>query len=132
MTSTGFLADDTVNSHIAGWLRDLGSVRRLATKTLEAYRRDLGQFVTFLAGHTRGAVSLASQGDMRAAPIEIARQFVMANKGLRPDMMSVTCRRGQLQEVRICFAKDLRGFTPCPEVARQNCRAGEVSVEAAR
>ncbi len=56
----------------------------------------------------------------------------MANKGLRPDMMSVTCRRGQLQEVRICFSKDLRGFTPCPEVARQNCRAGEVAIEAAR
>ena len=72
------------------------------------------------------------EGTIRAAPIDIARQFVAANRGLRPDMMAVTCRRGQLQEVRICFSKDLRGFTPCPEVARQNCRAGEVSVEAAR
>lgn len=70
--------------------------------------------------------------DTRAAPIEIARQFVMANRGLRPDMMSVACQRGRLQEVRICFSKDLRGFTPCPEVARQNCRAGEVAIEAAR
>lgn len=48
------------------------------------------------------------------APIEIARQFVTANRGLRPDMMAVTCTRGQLQEVRICFGKDLRGFTPAP------------------
>ena len=71
-------------------------------------------------------------GDTRAAPIEIARQFVLANRGLRPDMMAVACNRGQLQEVRICFAKDLRGFTPCPEVARQNCRAGEVAIDAAR
>ena len=70
--------------------------------------------------------------DTRMAPIEVARQFVTANRGLRPDMMSVTCRGGQLQEVRICFAKDLRGFTPCPEVARQNCRAGEVAIDAAR
>jgi len=70
--------------------------------------------------------------DTRAAPIEIARQFVLANRGLRPDMMSVTCVRGRLQEVRICFSKDLRGFTPCPEVARQNCRAGEVAIDAAR
>lgn len=69
MTSTGFLADDTVNGHIAGWLRDLGSVRRLAAKTLEAYHRDLGQFVTFLAGHTGGAVSLVSLGDMRGADL---------------------------------------------------------------
>ncbi|MGU3545876.1 ribonuclease T2 family protein [Methylobacterium sp. A52T] len=66
------------------------------------------------------------------APIEIARQFVAANRGLRPDMMAVTCTRGQLQEVRICFGKDLRGFTPCPEVARGNCRAPEVSLDAAR
>ena len=71
-------------------------------------------------------------GDTRAAPIEIARQFVLANRGLRPDMMAVACNRGQLQEVRICFSKDLRGFTPCPEVARQNCRAGEVAIDAAR
>ncbi|XYD09921.1 ribonuclease T [Methylobacterium sp. NMS12] len=66
------------------------------------------------------------------APIEIARQFVAANRGLRPDMMAVTCTRGQLQEVRICFGKDLRGFTPCPEVARGNCRAPAVSLDAAR
>ena len=69
MTSTGFLADDIVNGHIAGWLRDLGAVRRLATKTLEAYQRDLGQFVTFLAGHTGGAVSLTSLSEMRAADL---------------------------------------------------------------
>ncbi|UHC13773.1 ribonuclease T2 [Methylobacterium currus] len=70
--------------------------------------------------------------DLRAAPIDIARQFVAANPGLRPDMMSVTCKAGRLEEVRICLSKDLRGFTPCPEVARQNCRAGEVTVGTGR
>ncbi|KAB1075858.1 ribonuclease T2 family protein [Methylobacterium soli] len=74
----------------------------------------------------------AAGSDRKAAPIEIARAFVLANRGLRPDMMSVTCARGQLQEVRICFSKDLRGFTPCPEVARQNCRAPEIAIDAAR
>jgi integrase/recombinase XerC len=69
MASTGFLADDIVNGHVAGWLRDLGAVRRLAARTLEAYRRDLGQFVTFLASHTGGAVSLATLRDMRAADL---------------------------------------------------------------
>jgi integrase/recombinase XerC len=69
MTSTGFLADDIVNGHVAGWLRDLGAVRRLAARTLEAYRRDLGQFVTVLASHTGGAVSLATLRDMRAADL---------------------------------------------------------------
>jgi ribonuclease T2 len=89
------------------------------------------------ARDARAAVTIpdafkAPERDTRMAPIDIARQFVAANRGLRPDMMSVTCRGGQLQEVRICFAKDLRGFTPCPEVARQNCRAGAVAIDAAR
>jgi ribonuclease T2 len=68
----------------------------------------------------------------RLAPIEIARRFVAANPGLRPDMMAVTCRRDRLEEVRICFTRDLRGFQRCPEVARGNCRAGDVLVEAGR
>ena len=74
----------------------------------------------------------AGGGPKALAPVDVARRFVSANRGLRPDMMAVTCARGQLQEVRICFSKDLRGFTPCPEVARGNCRAPEVSLDAAR
>ncbi len=70
--------------------------------------------------------------EQRARPLEIARAFAEANPGLRTDMIGVTCRRGQLQEVRICFSKDLKGFTICPEVARQSCRAGEIGIEAAR
>ena len=60
--------------------------------------------------------------DATWAPLDVARSFVAANRGLRTDTMAVTCRDGALQEVRICFAKDLRGFVPCPEVARASCR----------
>ncbi|CAA2101200.1 Ribonuclease [Methylobacterium bullatum] len=89
------------------------------------------------AAQAREAVTIPAafakpDSDTRIAPVDIARQFVAANRGLRPDMMSVTCTRGELQEVRICFTRDLRGFTPCPEVARQNCRAGEIAVDASR
>ena len=71
--------------------------------------------------------------DLRASPPKIARAFVEANPGLRTDMIAVTCRHGQLHEVRICFTKDLRAFTACPSVARQGCRGGgEVAIEAAR
>ena len=45
--------------HVLAWLRDLGAVRRLAPKTLEAYGRDLQQFMGFLAQHTGGPVTLA-------------------------------------------------------------------------
>lgn len=62
------------------------------------------------------------------APIDIERAFVAANPGLRADHMSVQCKRGVLEEVRICFTKDLRGFRPCPEVNRNACRTREIMV----
>ena len=61
------------------------------------------------------------------APMDVQRAFMAANRGLRPGMMAVTCQRGLLQEVRVCLSKDLREFQPCPEVARQACRAREIS-----
>ena len=86
MTSTGFLVDDTVGGHISGWLRDLGAVRRLAAKTLEAYSRDLAQFVTFLAGHTGGAVSLETLREMRAADL---RAFMAVRRQDRVEARSL-------------------------------------------
>jgi ribonuclease T2 len=62
------------------------------------------------------------------SPIEIARAFAAANPGLRPNAMAVTCARGELEDVRICLAKDLRAFVNCPEVARRTCRASSVAV----
>lgn len=62
------------------------------------------------------------------SPIEVQRAFIAANPRLRPGMSAVTCRRGVLQEVRICFSKDLREFRACPEVARQACRTREIVV----
>ena len=70
--------------------------------------------------------------DQTATPLEIGRRFVEANPGLRTDMLAVSCKRGLLEEVRICFSKDLRGFTSCPQVVRQGCRGGEVTIEATR
>lgn len=64
----------------------------------------------------------------RTSPADIQRAFLAANPRLRPGMMSVGCAGGALQEVRICMTKDLRDFRACPEVARQTCRAGSISV----
>ena len=69
--------------------------------------------------------------DQTWAPPDIARTFVSANPRLRTDSMAVTCRQNALQEVRICFSKDLRGFVPCPEVAHASCRR-PISVPASR
>jgi integrase/recombinase XerC len=67
--STALIADTEIAAQIAAWMRDLGSVRRLAPKTLEAYGRDLGQFLTFLGPHMGGAVTLAMLRDMRGADL---------------------------------------------------------------
>lgn len=64
--------------------------------------------------------------------LDLERAFVAANPGLRSDMMSVSCRRGVLEEVRICFGRDLRGFRTCGEVDRSGCRARDVRVNAIR
>jgi ribonuclease T2 len=59
-------------------------------------------------------------GERLASARDIERAFVEANPGLRSDMMAVACRRDALQEVRICFERDLRGFRSCPRL-RSNC-----------
>ncbi len=85
----------------------------------------------------RGAVTIPAafekpKSKQTWTPIDLERAFAAANPGLRPDMMAVACRRNQLQELRICFSKDLRGFQTCPEVDRRGCRGGEITVEAVR
>lgn len=69
MTDSAFATDEFVRARIDAWLRELGSVRRLAPKTLEAYGRDLGQFMGFLSGHMGGPVTLDSLKTLRGADI---------------------------------------------------------------
>jgi ribonuclease T2 len=70
--------------------------------------------------------------DRTLDPMAIERAFTEANPGLRPDMMAVACRRGTLQEVRICLTRDLRGFRSCPEVDRAGCRTRDLRVDSIR
>jgi ribonuclease T2 len=63
---------------------------------------------------------------------EIERAFAQVNPDLRPDMMAVACGRRIFQEIRICLTRDLRAFRACPEVDRDGCRAGEITVNAVR
>lgn len=89
------------------------------------------------AGAARARVSVpkqlaAPERDTRMTIVEIERAFALANPGLRPDMMAVTCKRGLLEEVRVCMTRDLRAFRPCEEVSRDSCRVRDVIVPAAR
>jgi ribonuclease T2 len=74
----------------------------------------------------------APREDRYVAPREVQRAFLDANPRLRPGMMAVTCKRGVLQEVRLCLSRDLRDFVACPQVARQSCRSPDMLAPAAR
>lgn len=47
----GYIGNPLVREAVEGWLVYLGTERQLAAKTSEAYERDIGQFLAFLARH---------------------------------------------------------------------------------
>ena len=69
MVDSAFATDEFVREQLAAWQRELGSVRRLAANTLEAYGRDIDQFLGFLAGHTGGPVTLTTLKELRGADV---------------------------------------------------------------
>ena len=75
----------------------------------------------------RDAVTIPSRfRDPHAAqslsPSDVTKAFTDANTTLRPDMLAAVCEHGTLDEVRVCFTKDLRSFQACPDVVREGCR----------
>jgi integrase/recombinase XerC len=66
-----------VAAEIARWLTHLGAERRMSGKTLEAYRRDVDQFLAFLAEHLGGAPSLKALA--RIAPQDV-RAFMASRR----------------------------------------------------
>ena len=70
-----FTAD--VQAEIVRWLDYLGAERRMSGKTLEAYRRDVGQFLTFLTGHLGSPPSLRQLAKLTPADI---RAFMAARR----------------------------------------------------
>lgn len=73
---TGFVAA-SVAAEIDYWFAYLGTERRLSPKTLDAYRRDVEQFLAFLAGHTGGAPSLKALAALTPADV---RAFLAARR----------------------------------------------------
>jgi integrase/recombinase XerC len=84
-----------VAAEVESWLRHLGDERRFSPKTVEAYRRDVLQFLSFLAEHLGGAPSLKELAGL--APADV-RAFLAARRaegiGSRSLMRSLAGMRG--------------------------------------
>lgn len=74
--SFGFAAPD-VAGEIGRWLSYLGHERRMSPKTLDAYTRDISQFLGFLTEHLGGAPSLK---ELAALSPQDVRAFMAARR----------------------------------------------------
>ena len=66
-----------VAAEIASWRKHLGAERRMSPKTVEAYQRDVLQFLNFLAGHLGGVPSLKDLAALTPADV---RAFMAARR----------------------------------------------------
>jgi len=78
MADLVFSSDKSVHDQITSWLTSLSSVRRLSPKTVEAYRRDLSQFCSFMSEHFAGPVSLQTLKELK--PLDIRAFFAARRK----------------------------------------------------
>ena len=65
------------------------------------------------------------------SPADIEHQFVAANTGLKPNMLSVNCKGRFLSEVRICLDKNLK-FRACSAQAERGCSMAKIIVRPIR
>lgn len=94
-------AADDVASRVIDWLHWLKSERRASPKTVEAYGRDMGDFLAFLTNHLGGPPSLDDLARLRHADF---RSFLAQR---RQDGLVATSLARQLSAVR-SFLKRLQ------------------------
>src|SRR4051794_20943534 len=74
--SLPYAADD-VSAEIGRWLSSLADERRMSGKTVEAYGRDVRQFLTFMAEHLGGRINLGMLRKLTPADV---RAFMAARR----------------------------------------------------
>jgi integrase/recombinase XerC len=71
------IAPGDLAAEVARWLRQLTSERRLSPKTVEAYARDVSQFLSFLSRHLGTRVTLSTLSRMKPHDV---RAFMAARR----------------------------------------------------
>ncbi|EIE50438.1 ribonuclease T [Salipiger aestuarii] len=61
----------------------------------------------------------------------IEEAFLKANDGWEPDMVTITCRDGRIQEARLCLSKDLVPV-PCGQDVVRDCTLNSALVDPVR
>lgn len=121
MTDAAFATDAFIQAQIAGWMRELGSVKRLAPKTLEAYGRDITQFMSFLAGHMGGPITLDSLRELRGADIRAfmarRREESLGSRSLARMLSSLKSFFGYLERENV-LATEALNVVRAPKVGR--------------
>lgn len=65
MSNPLVFAEPQLLRHVHQWLQHLENGRRLASKTVEAYERDVRQFLGFLSQHAGEPVAICALGDLK-------------------------------------------------------------------
>lgn len=74
------IAAPEVTAEVRAWLTHLGAERRLSAKTLDAYQRDVRQFLAFLCEHVGGRVRLARLRDLAPQDVRAFMAHRRANE----------------------------------------------------
>ncbi|MFD3189892.1 ribonuclease T [Sedimentitalea sp. HM32M-2] len=71
---------------------------------------------------TRPRVFRQLDETVRLPAAVVEKAFLQANPGLTPDMLTITCKNGHIQEARLCLSRALTPV-PCGQDAVRDCSA---------
>ncbi len=79
----------------------------------------------------RPAVFRSLNNAVKLPATVVEEAFLKDNPGLEPDMITITCKDGYIEEARLCFSRDLTPV-PCGQDVVRDCKLNRAVFEAVR